>query len=57
MNTPATPLSTFVCPACHNSVAVDERMKTTIVERGCVVCGATVAATAFERTGAGTGTL
>jgi ribosomal protein L37AE/L43A len=57
MDTPATPLSTFVCPACHNSVAVDERMKTTIVERGCVVCGATVAATAFERTGAGTGTL
>lgn len=38
---------TFVCPACGESLAVNESMKEALVERGCVICGTAVTAEAF----------
>ena len=33
---------TFVCPECRRSFEVDDGMRATLLEAGCVVCGAPV---------------
>ena len=33
---------TFVCPECHRSIEVNDAMRATLLDMGCVVCGATV---------------
>lgn len=33
---------TFVCPECHRSIEVNGAMRATLLEAGCVVCGAPV---------------
>jgi hypothetical protein len=38
---------TFVCPSCDENLEVNGSMKEALVERGCVICGATVTADAF----------
>ena len=38
----------FVCPECAEHIEVNESMKAAILESGCIVCGTTVRATAFE---------
>jgi len=43
----ASPI-TFACPACGECVAVDASLRETLIERGCVFCGAAVDATAFH---------
>jgi len=40
MTSPQT--HTFVCPECRRSIEVDEAMRTTLLETGCVVCGAPI---------------
>ncbi|WP_192927958.1 DUF7560 family zinc ribbon protein [Halococcus salsus] len=37
----------FACPACGESLEVNDSMKRALVEQGCVVCGASVTAAAF----------
>jgi predicted RNA-binding Zn-ribbon protein involved in translation (DUF1610 family) len=39
---------TFVCPECTEQIAVDESMRTALLDSGCVVCGSTIPATAFS---------
>jgi len=39
----------FVCPECDESLAVNDSMRTTLIERGCVVCGAAVTAESFTK--------
>ncbi len=39
----------FVCPACDESLEVNDSMKDALIERGCVICGTTVTAEAFTR--------
>ena len=36
------PTRTFVCPECRRSIEVDDAMQATLLETGCVVCGAPV---------------
>lgn len=38
---------TFRCPECDESLEVNAEMKAVLVEKGCVICGATVTADAF----------
>jgi len=33
---------TFVCPECRRSIEVDDAMRATLLDAGCVVCGAAV---------------
>ncbi|MFD1570652.1 TFIIB-type zinc ribbon-containing protein [Halorubrum laminariae] len=33
---------TFVCPECRRSIEVDDAMRATLLDAGCVVCGAVV---------------
>ncbi|EMA62365.1 DUF7560 family zinc ribbon protein [Halorubrum kocurii] len=40
MTSPRT--HTFVCPECRRSIEVDEAMRATLLETGCVVCGAPI---------------
>lgn len=40
MTSPQT--HTFVCPECRRSIEVDDAMRTTLLEAGCVVCGAPI---------------
>lgn len=40
MTSPQT--HTFVCQRCQRSIEVDGAMRTTLLETGCVVCGAPV---------------
>jgi transcription initiation factor IIE alpha subunit len=40
MTAPST--HTFVCPECRRSIEVDGAMRTTLLDAGCVVCGAPV---------------
>lgn len=40
MTSPGT--HTFVCPECHRSIEVDSAMRATLLDVGCVVCGAPV---------------
>lgn len=37
----------FLCPECGESLEVNDSMKEALVEKGCVVCGASVTAEAF----------
>lgn len=39
----------FVCSACEESLEVNEPMKKTLIERGCVICGTTVTEEAFTK--------
>lgn len=39
----------FVCPECDESLEVNDSMKNTLIERGCVVCGATVMSQSFTK--------
>lgn len=38
---------TFVCPSCDHTIRVNTSMKDTLIEHGCVVCGATLSSEAF----------
>ena len=38
----------FVCPACDERLEVNESMKAALVERGCVICGASVSPDSFS---------
>ena len=38
----------FYCPACTESLTVNESMKAALVANGCVICGASVTADAFS---------
>jgi hypothetical protein len=40
----------FDCPVCEESLEVNESMKEALVERGCVLCSASVTDAAFTRT-------
>mgnify|MGYP000748812417 CR=1 FL=1 len=40
---------TFVCPACGESLDVNDSMRTALLEKGCVICGSTVSDEAFSR--------
>ena len=33
---------TFVCPECHRSIEVDYEVRKTLLDVGCIVCGAPV---------------
>jgi transcription initiation factor IIE alpha subunit len=37
MTSPGT--HTFVCPKCRRSIEVDDAMRATLLDVGCVVCG------------------
>lgn len=37
----------FVCPACGESLEVNDAMREALVEKGCVVCGASLTTDAF----------
>jgi hypothetical protein len=39
----------FLCPKCDESLEVNDSMKDTLIERGCVVCGAAVTAESFSK--------
>jgi predicted nucleic acid-binding Zn ribbon protein len=41
MTSPRT--HTFVCPECYREIEVDGAMRATLLEAGCVVCGAPIA--------------
>ncbi len=43
----------FVCPACDERLEVNGSMKSALLERGCVICGASVSAEAFSPASAG----
>ena len=32
----------FVCPECNQSIAINDAMKQTLLDAGCVVCGAPI---------------
>jgi len=38
---------TFVCPECDGEVAVTPSLRRTLIDEGCVFCGAPVPVTAF----------
>jgi hypothetical protein len=38
---------TFVCPECEERLEINRRMKHTLIERGCVICGIPVTEAAF----------
>ncbi|MBP2251052.1 DUF7560 family zinc ribbon protein [Halarchaeum nitratireducens] len=38
---------TFVCPECGESLDVNASMKDALLDRGCVICGASVSRSAF----------
>lgn len=40
MTSPQT--HTFVCPECRRSIEVDGEMRATLLDVGCIVCGAPV---------------
>lgn len=37
----------FLCPECDESLEVNDSMKAALVEKGCVICGASVTGEAF----------
>jgi predicted RNA-binding Zn-ribbon protein involved in translation (DUF1610 family) len=41
----------FGCPDCGETLTVNEPMKRTLVENGCVVCGSGLTADAFDSRG------
>ena len=38
---------TFVCPACRETMEVNESMREALLSHGCVVCGSSVSGEAF----------
>ncbi len=38
----------FLCPECQESLEVNESMKKTLTENGCVVCGTALTEAAFS---------
>ncbi|MBP1954737.1 putative nucleic acid-binding Zn ribbon protein [Halarchaeum rubridurum] len=38
---------TFVCPECGESLDVNASMRDALLDRGCVICGASVSPSAF----------
>ena len=40
--------TTFACPACGERLTVDTPVRETLLEQGCVFCGAAVDVTAFH---------
>ncbi len=49
MNREETAEFSFRCPSCDETLTVNGAMRTALVERGCVVCGAELTAAAFTR--------
>jgi len=43
----------FCCPACGESLVVNDLMKDALIDRGCVICGATVTTAAFTQNPSG----
>jgi Zn ribbon nucleic-acid-binding protein len=39
----------FVCPECEEYLEVNKKMKSTLIERGCVICGFPVTEEAFTK--------
>jgi hypothetical protein len=39
----------FVCPECEECLRVNISMKSTLIERGCVICGTTVTEESFTK--------
>jgi len=39
----------FLCPECNESMKLDNSMRDALIERGCVICGATVTTDAFTK--------
>ncbi len=39
---------TFHCPQCGEGLSVNAAMRTALIEKGCVICGAAVTAAAFS---------
>lgn len=44
---PPTQTHSFACPHCGRTIELDDAMKATLVQTGCVVCGSPVTETAF----------
>ena len=47
---------TFVCPECAETLEVNAPMKEMLIEKGCVVCSASVTTDAFSGSAASTNT-
>ncbi len=43
----------FLCPECDESLKVNDSMKESLVDRGCVICGTSVTREAFRKNSAG----
>jgi transcription elongation factor Elf1 len=39
----------FICPECDESLKVNDTMKESLVDRGCVICGTSVTMEAFRK--------
>lgn len=39
---PPNPTQRFVCPECEQSIEINDEMKATILETGCVLCRAPI---------------
>ncbi|EMA56112.1 DUF7560 family zinc ribbon protein [Halococcus thailandensis] len=39
----------FLCPACGESLEVNDSMKQALIQKGCIICGTTVTDGAFTR--------
>ena len=44
---------TFVCPECEERLEINRTMKDALIDRGCVICGATVTTAAFTQNPSG----
>jgi predicted RNA-binding Zn-ribbon protein involved in translation (DUF1610 family) len=40
---------TFVCPECEEEIAVNDAMRTAILDSGCVICGTEISQAAFTQ--------
>jgi transcription initiation factor IIE alpha subunit len=43
----------FLCPECDESLKVNDTMKESLIERGCVICGTSVTMKAFAKNSTG----
>ncbi|MFB6114400.1 MAG: hypothetical protein ABEJ58_09920 [Halodesulfurarchaeum sp.] len=39
----------FTCPECQEEIRIDAGMRSSLIERGCIVCGGEVTREAFSR--------
>jgi hypothetical protein len=44
----------FFCPECQECLEINKKMKDTLIEKGCVICGASVTEEAFTEDSVGT---